>query len=284
MSSSQAAAAALLPHAAGVGSQGAAAAAAAAHTPPSPWEVMRGLTPLETAAQSFAPDPHCITPAHPAFLQLCLASKRYQQAADFLDRTPIYQVDPVKTGMVALDLLRYFYYAGMVFVGLQRYGDACDCFRTVLATPAHALSAIAVESYKKLLLISALLPSSAALPTPSADSSTSSSTSAAAATAGTTAGAQSKALLPKNTPLVISRSIRQTSLFYHDLLTAAQAGNAEGVKALIEKHAEALMADSNLGLARQVGVCLSSVSPSLRPSFFVFCFITSCWNAVAGIC
>ena len=225
---------------------------------------MRGLTPLETAAQSFAPDPHCLTPAHPAFLQLCLASKRFQQAADFLDRTAIYQVDPVKTGMVALDLLRYFYYAAMVFVGLQRYGDACDCFRTVLATPAHALSAIAVESYNKLLLITALLPSSAALLAPSADSSSSSSTTAAAAAAaaGTTAAAQSKALLPKNTPLVVSRSIRQTSLFYHDLLTAAQAGNAEGVKALIEKHAEALIVDQNLGLARQARLHFPCPSPS----------------------
>ena len=239
---------------------------------------MRGLTPLETAAQSFAPDPHCLTPAHPAFLQLCLASKRYQQADDFLDRTPIYQVDPVKTGMVALDLLRYFYYAGMVFVGLQRYGDACDCFRTVLATPAHALSAVAVESYKKLLLITALLPSSAALPVPSADSSSSSSSSTAAAAAGggggTTAASQSKPLLPKNTPLVVSRSIRQTSLFYHDLLTAAQAGNAEGVKALIEKHAEALMADQNLGLARQVRLHFPCPSPSFLT--FSFCFIKSC--------
>jgi COP9 signalosome complex subunit 3 len=186
--------------------------------------------------------------------------------------------------MVALDLLRYFYYAGMVFVGLRRFEEACDCFRTVLATPAHALSAVVLESYKKLLLVMALLPSSSALPVPSAESGTSTVTAAASVTAAATATAASqiKALLPKKTPLVVSRSCGQMSLMYQDLLVAARAGNAEGVRALIEKHAEALMADKNLGLARQVRMPFSSFNPSLPfpflPPFlhlflvFLYCF------------
>jgi hypothetical protein len=44
---------------------------------------------------------------------------------------PTYEVEPRSTGLVALDVLRYFYYGGMVFVGLKRFTDALDFFKTV---------------------------------------------------------------------------------------------------------------------------------------------------------
>lgn len=44
---------------------------------------------------------------------------------------PIFEVDPPSTALGALDLLRFYYYGGMAFVGLKRYSDALDFFRTV---------------------------------------------------------------------------------------------------------------------------------------------------------
>ena len=39
------------------------------------------------------------------------------------------QVSPAATALTSADYLRYFYYAGMVFIGLKRYGDAIDMFQ-----------------------------------------------------------------------------------------------------------------------------------------------------------
>lgn len=40
-------------------------------------------------------------------------------------------MDPRATGLVSLDLLRYYYYGALVFLGLKRYGEALDFFKTV---------------------------------------------------------------------------------------------------------------------------------------------------------
>ena len=40
-------------------------------------------------------------------------------------------MDPQRTSLPSVDLLRYYYYGGMVYIGLKRYNDALDFFRTV---------------------------------------------------------------------------------------------------------------------------------------------------------
>ena len=177
-------------------------------------------------------------------------------------------MDPKHTGLVALDVLRYFYYGGkapssllsssssssycaylcicrfspshpfthppthppppgLIYLGLQRYTDARDFFKATLSTPAQSLSLPAIEAYKKLLLITALLPSS---PTPSSSSSSSSSSPSSSSSSSTSlptlAANQSRLLLPKHTPNVVFRHIRTHALPYHELLTAAQAGTS----------------------------------------------------------
>lgn len=50
--------------------------------------------------------------------------------------------------------MRYWYYAGLVFTGVKRFADAIDAFEQCFAAPAQALSAPAVEAYKKFVLVS----------------------------------------------------------------------------------------------------------------------------------
>lgn len=216
-------------------------------------DLVRGLLPLETAARTLVTDPHCLTPVHPDLLQVCLGAGRLQQAVDFVRERPIYRVDPAATGVVALDVLRYFYYAGMAFLSLQHLHDAVDCFKAVISTPAQALSAVAVEAYRKLVLAHALLPTPAK-PLPASPSPSSSPSSSGPSASSTIAAAQTRALLPPKTSPIVARSIRQHALPYHDILTAAQAEDAERVRGLLSQHADTLTAHQNMGLAQQVGV------------------------------
>ncbi|TFJ87345.1 hypothetical protein NSK_001677 [Nannochloropsis salina CCMP1776] len=214
-------------------------------------DLVRGLLPLETAARTLVTDPHCLTPVHPDLLQVCLGAGRLQQAVDFVRERPIYRVDPAATGVVALDVLRYFYYAGMAFLSLQHLHDAVDCFKAVISTPAQALSAVAVEAYRKLVLAHALLPTPAK-PLPASPSPSSSPSSSGPSASSTIAAAQTRALLPPKTSPIVARSIRQHALPYHDILTAAQAEDAERVRGLLSQHADTLTAHQNMGLAQQI--------------------------------
>jgi COP9 signalosome complex subunit 3 len=80
----------------------------------------------------------------------------YSVALEFLSDTDIVEISPIKSPLTTQDFLRYFYYAGIVYTTLRKYKEALDSFDQVLSTPAHALSAIAVETFRKAMLVSLL--------------------------------------------------------------------------------------------------------------------------------
>eukprot|EP00611_Tribonema_gayanum_P017609 TRINITY_DN3034_c1_g1_i5.p1 TRINITY_DN3034_c1_g1~~TRINITY_DN3034_c1_g1_i5.p1 ORF type:complete len:265 (-),score=124.94 TRINITY_DN3034_c1_g1_i5:360-1154(-) len=53
--------------------------------------------------------------------------------------------------------MRYLYYAGIVCIGVKQWRMALDFFHMACTTPAQQLSALAVESRKKAVLVSLLL-------------------------------------------------------------------------------------------------------------------------------
>jgi COP9 signalosome complex subunit 3 len=86
-------------------------------------------------------------------------------------RRPILEIAPKVNGLIPQDLLRFFYYAGMVHIGLKDFSKALDSFllvsgtcivagtrfdecRQCITAPSAVLSAIVVEAYKKYILIS----------------------------------------------------------------------------------------------------------------------------------
>lgn len=168
------------------------------------------------------PSTCCAVPCHAVpspFFPTRSTTTTTKRDVDLNPASPILEVDPKATGLVALDLLRHFHHAGLVLAALGRHADAADAFKTVRPTmivhantclhggrrvcvcvyvsvcvcvsvsiraytskrppactcnahptppqheqqavtaPAHALSAVALDAYKKLLLTLALLPS-----------------------------------------------------------------------------------------------------------------------------
>ena len=47
---------------------------------------------------------------------------------------PIFDINPKQTALVPLDLLRYFYYTGMLHIGLKCFNEALDSLQMVEIT------------------------------------------------------------------------------------------------------------------------------------------------------
>lgn len=118
---------------------------------------IKGVFPLRQAVEKIsARDPHLLTPAHTAFTLISLKAKVYDYALPVISR-PIYSVDPSGTGLTPLDFLSYFYYAGMLYVGLKQYANAVATFELAFSAETKALSKVQVETYKKLILVNLIL-------------------------------------------------------------------------------------------------------------------------------
>lgn len=119
---------------------------------------LRAILPLEAvASRLLATEDYQLTPAHADWLQVCLLSKSYARAGRLLadSKNQVLQIsEPRASGFSQSDFLRFWYYGGLVFVGLKDFKRAIDYFETCFSAPATALSAPAVEAYKKHLLVS----------------------------------------------------------------------------------------------------------------------------------
>jgi len=117
---------------------------------------LRVVKALRSAITKLRPTPGSMTPIHSDLVQACLLSKCYNAALPILE-DEILDVDPQNLGISHKDYLTYFYYGGMIYVGLKQYRKALEFFKLSLIVPSVALSAIMVEAYKKYILVSLLV-------------------------------------------------------------------------------------------------------------------------------
>jgi len=112
------------------------------------------IQPLQHAISVLSSSPEQLTGIHAQLLKVCLLSKNYHLAMPLLDRD-YFEVDArsVRTS----DFMTFYYYGGLVCLGLKRFGRACHHFRMVFEIPATVPSMIMVEAYKKYILASLLL-------------------------------------------------------------------------------------------------------------------------------
>jgi COP9 signalosome complex subunit 3 len=78
---------------------------------------------------------------------------------------PRFSIDPKESGVEPLDFLQYFYYSGLVFIGMKQYAKALESFQMVLTIPTMSLSAVQLEAFKKYVLV-CLLVHGEVLPSP----------------------------------------------------------------------------------------------------------------------
>ncbi|KAK3413027.1 hypothetical protein EUGRSUZ_I01664 [Eucalyptus grandis] len=108
---------------------------------------LRGVSPMRAAVRKLQTTSEHLTTLHPDFLLLCLLSKSYNIGLSVLE-DDIFDVDQPR------DLFLYCYYGGMICIGQKRFRKALELLHNVVTAPMNAINAIAVEAYKKYILVS----------------------------------------------------------------------------------------------------------------------------------
>jgi len=175
---------------------------------------------LRTAITKLRPNSESLTPLHAEFLMACLVSKCYKAALPILAEEVYAIANPESYGFNHRDLLRYYYYGGLVYVGVKDFDNALEFFKHGFTSPALVLSAIMVESYKKFALVS-LLVHGQLQP------------------------------LPKYTSSVVQRYLKTTCPQYTDLVNAYLTGSTDEVHKIAAQHVEVFTKDKNFGLVKQ---------------------------------
>eukprot|EP00753_Platysulcus_tardus_P021316 PLAT8818.1.p1 GENE.PLAT8818.1~~PLAT8818.1.p1 ORF type:complete len:444 (+),score=228.73 PLAT8818.1:33-1364(+) len=181
-------------------------------------EVKAAVKPLRRAVASLGVV-ETVTPVHVDFMQACLLSKCYHVAAAVAGED-MFTVDPADSGLTTTDLLRYFLYAAMVNIGLQRLETALTQLTVVVSAPAAVVSAVQIAAWKKRVLVSLILR-------------------------GTVIE------LPKYTAMCVTMS-RESGSEYNRLAEAFASPSAEMLRMVATECEAAFVADRNLGLVKQV--------------------------------
>ena len=86
------------------------------------------IQPLQQAISVLSASPEQLTGVHAQLLKVCLLSKNYHLAAPLLERD-YFEVDA--RSVRASDFMTFYYYGGLVCLGLKRFTRACHHFRMV---------------------------------------------------------------------------------------------------------------------------------------------------------
>lgn len=69
---------------------------------------------------------------HREFAKLCIRAKCYMHSLEIIEKP----VTLMKKSTNPLDIIAYNYYRGILFIGLERYEDAIQCFKIAIALPS----------------------------------------------------------------------------------------------------------------------------------------------------
>ncbi|KAI5651120.1 hypothetical protein M9H77_37125 [Catharanthus roseus] len=176
---------------------------------------LRGVAPMLTALRKLQSSTEQLTTLHPDFLLLCLLAKCYKTGLSILE-DDIYEVDQPR------DFFLYCYYGGMICIGQKRFRKASELLHNVVTAPMSTINAIAIEAYKKYILVSLIH------------------------------FGQFSTSFPKYTSSVAQRNLKNFSQPYLDLASSYSNGNISELESCAETNKEKFESDNNLGLVKQV--------------------------------
>ncbi|XP_077227765.1 proteasome component (PCI) domain protein [Tasmannia lanceolata] len=179
---------------------------------------IQGVAPLRTAVRKLQSSSQQLTALHSDFLLLCLLAKCYKAGLSILEED-IFDVDQPK------EFFLYCYYGGMINIGQKRYRKALEYLHNAITAPMAVLNAIAIEAFKKYILVS-LIYNGQVPP------------------------------FPKYTSSIAQRTLKNHVQPYLDLSVCYATGKISELEACIELNMEKFRSDNNLGLVKQVSSSL----------------------------
>ncbi|ESQ41388.1 hypothetical protein EUTSA_v10013615mg [Eutrema salsugineum] len=175
---------------------------------------IRGVAPLLTAVHKLQVSTKRLTALHPDILQLCLLAKCYKAGFSILS-DDILEVDQPR------DFFLYCYYGGMICIGRKRFQKALELLFNVVTAPMHLVNAIAVEAYKKYILVSLIH------------------------------NGQFSNSLPKCASTAAQRNFKNWCLRYLEVGNCYNEGKISELEALVVANSSDFEKDTNLGLVKQ---------------------------------
>ncbi|KAJ8750044.1 hypothetical protein K2173_013959 [Erythroxylum novogranatense] len=176
---------------------------------------IRGVAPLLAATRKVQLNSEHLTPLHPDFLQLCLLAKCYKAGISILE-DDIFEVDQPR------DFFLYCYYGGTICIGQKRFQKALELLHNVVTAPMSTINAIAVEAYKKYVLVSLIQYG------------------------------QFSTSLPKYTSSAAQRNLKNFCQPYIELAMSYSSGKISELESFVQTNREKFESDKNLGLVKQV--------------------------------
>ncbi|XP_073311439.1 COP9 signalosome complex subunit 3 [Primulina huaijiensis] len=176
---------------------------------------MRGVAPMLTALRKLRSSSEHLTTLHPDYLLLCLLSKCYKSGLSILE-DDIFEVEQPR------DLLLYCYYGGIICIGQKQYPKAMELLHNVVTAPMSIISAIAVEAYKKYILVSLVHLG------------------------------QFSTSFPKYTSSAAQRNLKNFSQPYLELVNSYSTGRISELETFVQANKDKFESDKNLGLVKQV--------------------------------
>ncbi|KAL3267489.1 hypothetical protein HHI36_011612 [Cryptolaemus montrouzieri] len=191
---------------------------------------MRGINLMRKAIFKLRLFDSQLTSIHADLCQLCLLAKCFKPALEILDVdiTGICQEITSSHNGSQFDakyFLLYFYYGGMIYLALKNLDRALYFFEVAITTPAHAVSHVMLEAYKKYIIVSLLLHGK-------------------------------EQPIPKYASHVVNRFIKPLSQPYSTLASAFELNNTSELNNILTKHTDIFVRDHNLGLVKQVSSVL----------------------------
>ncbi|MBA0856716.1 hypothetical protein Goshw_002002 [Gossypium schwendimanii] len=192
-------------------------------------EPLRGVAPMLTAIRKLQPSSEHLTALHPEFLLLCLLSRCYKAGLSILEED-VFEVDQPR------DLFLFCYY-GLVAsqtgndkhwkkVVPESIGASTQCMlllytSVVVTAPMSTVNAIAVEAFKKYILVSLIHHG------------------------------QSPTNLPKYASSVAQRNLKNLCQPYIELANSYSNGKIADIETYVEANKDKFESDNNLGLVKQ---------------------------------
>ncbi|XP_022904101.1 COP9 signalosome complex subunit 3 isoform X2 [Onthophagus taurus] len=199
-------------------------------------KAIRGIMLLKKAISKLQLYDSQLTSIHADLCQLSLLAKCFKPAIQILniditgicqEKSALFKNPQLLNGATfdAKYYLLYFYYGAMIYLAVRNLDRALYFLEVAITTPAHAVSHIMLEAYKKYILVSLLLHGKVQM-------------------------------VPKYTSQVVNRFIKPLSHPYHDLATAFSSNNTSELNSVLNKHTEVYTRDRNYGLVKQVATVM----------------------------
>lgn len=117
---------------------------------------LAAVAPLRAATRAARPTRDHLTKQHSFLFSACVACGRHDVVAADVDSCPVFETDPIATGVDAMDYLKYCDLGGTALLSLGRYADAAELFLRATTAPATAPAAAHASAHKKYVLCSLL--------------------------------------------------------------------------------------------------------------------------------